>query len=221
FLVDSTLHRSGSGGWGMVSGVEGSVVEEALFERADSFPTPPDGDRGTIGRRLADALVSVCEDSIAGDGRDGEATVATTVFVDAALAAPTRGEAGAEVASGPRVGPLTLEQILCGGTVEVTAVTADGIPLAFGRRSRVIRPRLRRYVLHRDGGCVADGCTSRYRLQPHHVIPWSEGGRTDPDNLATLCWYHHHVVVHRHGYRIDPTSPPHRRRFLPLGHDPP
>jgi hypothetical protein len=143
------------------------------------------------------------------------------VFVDAALAAPTRGETGAETTAGPRVGPLTLEQILCGGTVEVTAITPDGVPLAHGRRRRAIPPRLRRYVLFRDGGCVADGCDSRYRLQPHHIVAWSEGGRTDPDNLATLCWFHHHVVVHRMGYRIDPASPAFRRRFLPPGHDPP
>jgi 5-methylcytosine-specific restriction endonuclease McrA len=220
FLLQPTLDRSGYRAWGMLSGLDGSVVERALFERADTFPPPPDAARATIGGRLADALVSVCEDSLSGDG-DGEATVLTTVFVDAALAAPTRGETGAEVAAGPRVGPLTLEQILCGGTVEVTAITPDGVPLAYGRRRSAIPPRLRRYVLHRDGGCVADGCTSRYRLQPHHLVPWSEGGRTDPDNLATLCWFHHHVVVHRMGYRIDPTSPAFRRRFLPPGHDPP
>ena len=35
------------------------------------------------------------------------------------------------------------------------------------------------------------------------------------ENLATLCWYHHHVVVHGMGYRIDPTAPAQRKRFLP------
>jgi 5-methylcytosine-specific restriction endonuclease McrA len=221
FLLQPTLDRSGYRAWGMLSGLDGSVVERALFERADTFPPPPDAARATIGGRLADALVSVCEDSLSGDGDGNGATVLATVFVDAAMAAPTRGETGAETAAGPRVGPLTLEQILCGGTVEVTAITPDGVPLAYGRRRSAIPPRLRRYILHRDGGCVADGCTSRYRLQPHHLVPWSEGGRTDPDNLATLCWFHHHVVVHRMGYRIDPTSPAFRRRFLPPGHDPP
>lgn len=77
-------------------------------------------------------------------------------------------------------------------------------------------------MLHRDGGCVVDGCTSRYRLQPHHITPWSEGGRTETGNLATLCWFHHHVVVHLMGYRFDADSPPLRRRFLtPGGPDPP
>ena len=46
-----------------------------------------------------------------------------------------------------------------------------------------------------------------------------------PRNLATLCWWHHHVAVHRRGMRIDPQSPPQRRRLLPTsrscGYQPP
>jgi hypothetical protein len=127
----------------------------------------------------------------------------------------------AAVAAGPALDPAALAALTCDGTVEVTGITADGTPLAYGRRSRAIPPRLRRFVLFRDGGCVADGCVSRYRLQAHHVIPWSQGGRIDPDNLATLCWHHHHLVVHPLGYRLDPDSPAFRRRFLPPRHHPP
>jgi hypothetical protein len=37
-----------------------------------------------------------------------------------------------------------------------------------------------------------------------------------------LCWYHHHVAIHSLGYRIDPTSPVHRRQLLkPQNHGPP
>ena len=103
---------------------------------------------------------------------------------------PVTAETGVWIADGPRVGPATVERILCEGSVEVIARTEDGEPLAMGRTSRAIPPRLRRFVLARDGGCTADGCTSRYRLQPHHRVPWSEGGPTDPSNLTTLCWYH-------------------------------
>ncbi|MGB9359214.1 MAG: HNH endonuclease, partial [Acidimicrobiia bacterium] len=80
-----------------------------------------------------------------------------------------------------------------------------------------------RFILHRDARrCTISGCTSRYRLQIHHIDPWSDGGRTDPENLTTLCWFHHHVVIHGQGHRIDPTSPPQRRRLLnPQIHAPP
>ncbi|NOY55751.1 MAG: HNH endonuclease [Actinobacteria bacterium] len=64
------------------------------------------------------------------------------------------------------------------------------------------------------------GCLSRHSA--HHITPYSQGGPTDPENLTTLCWYHHHVVIHGMGYRIDPDTPPQRRRFLkPGGNDPP
>lgn len=143
-----------------------------------------------------------------------------TVFLDGDLAANTSGETGAEVEFGPRVGPATLERILCSGAVQVILNQTDG--LVASHATRAIPPVIRRYVTWRDGGCSIDGCTSRYRLEPHHVRHRADGGGHDPDNLTTLCWYHHHVAVHGSGYRIDPSSPPQRRRLRPTsGADPP
>ncbi len=206
--------------WGTLPGYEGSVVDQVLTARAERFPTPPDGNSLTLAQRRADALVAVCQDATGGEGG---VTAAVTVFVDAATAGSSAGEAGVSIESGPRVGPKTLERILCGGNVEVTALSAEGEPLSIGRRSAVVPPKLRRYVLWRDGGCAIDGCTSRYRLEAHHIAPYSEGGGTDADNLAAVCWFHHHVVIHGMGYAIDPDSPPQRRRFLKPepGPDPP
>ena len=106
------------------------------------------------------------------------------------------------VLAGPRLGPGTLEEIICNGNVDLIGFTEMGKPLDLGRRSRTVGRKLRRHVLHRDGGCMVDGCPFNYRLEVHHVIPWSHGGRTDADNLMTLCWYHHHVSVHREGLQI-------------------
>ncbi len=145
------------------------------------------------------------------------------MFVDAALAAPTGGEAGVATQSGVRIGPAAVQELLCDASVEVT-VTHQGRPVWEARRTRTTPRRLRRYVMHRDGGvCAVDGCQSRYRVQPHHIHARRRGGTDDPDNLTLLCWYHHHVVVHGYGYRIDPDSPPQRRRLLrpPSGRAPP
>jgi hypothetical protein len=193
--------------WGELDGYSGAVVDKVLTEVADRIPLLPDGLRPGLGYRRAAALTAICEESRPG----GVTTPLITVFVD---------EFGAEVAGGTTVGPEILDKVACGGNLEVIR-TLGGQPLGMGRRSRVIPNRLRRFVLHRDGGCTADSCTSRYRLEPHHVIPWSQGGPTDPENLATLCWFHHHVVVHGWGYRIDPHLGPGRLRFLKPGSDPP
>jgi hypothetical protein len=207
---------------GRMVGIAGRVFEEALHTVGDRLPGAP-GVRSRATRN-ADALSKIAQDAL-DDGNHH--TVATTplvtVFVDAARTAATGGETGVTVAAGPRVGPNTLEAMICSGSVEVTALTGDGTPLNIGRRSRVVPAKLRRFVLHRDDGvCTADGCSSRYRLEAHHIVPWSQGGATDADNLTTLCWYHHHVIVHGEGFAVDPNTPPRRRRFLqPRDHDPP
>ena len=126
-------------------------------------------------QRYADALVSIAHDSLNGNQTEGTAPgPVVSIFVDAHLAVSTNGETGAEIATGPRVGPLTLEQILCHGQTEILMTAPDGTPLAVGPTSKTIPPKLRRFILHRDGGaCTADGCQSRYRLQPHHITPKS------------------------------------------------
>ena len=221
--LDQTAYRM----WGLFPGTDGQTVEQALTDRADQFPKPPNGKPQPRGQRLADALVAISQGSL--DGSHDESSVGNgrgplvSIFVDATLAAETNGQAGAETSTGIRVGPLTLEEILCDGHVEILKTNVHGEPLTVGKTAKTIPPKLRRFILHRDGGaCTADGCRSRYRLQPHHIVPRSHGGSHDPSNLTTLCWFHHHVVIHRNGYRIDPDSPPQRRRFLkPNGRGPP
>lgn len=193
--------------WGRLDGYGGAVVNKVLTEEADLIGELPNGERPGLGYRKAMALVNKCERSTGG----ASSTPLITVFVDSD---------GAHVESGTSVGPEILEKIACGGSLELMK-TADGEPLSVGRRKSVISPRLRRFVLHRDGACTAEGCTSRYRLQPHHKQPWSEGGPTDADNLVTLCWFHHHVVIHGWGYRVDASRGFRRIRFIPPGHDPP
>ena len=202
--------------WGRLPGFEFRLFEKAIDERADMFRDLP-GPAPQAGARRADALVSIAQDSLEGrgwnaeGGRSGDPLV--TVFVDAGLSGASGAEAGAEIEFGPRIGPATLERMLCGGAVQVV-VTGDGWGPVATDAARAIPPAVRRTVAWRDGGCTIDGCSSRYRLEPHHVRPWSEGGGHRPDNLTTLCWYHHHVVVHGEGRRLDPESPPGRRRFL-------
>ena len=222
--LQPTLNQTYYQVWGGLPGFEGRLLEQALTERADQFLPMPDRKPIPRSQRFADALVSIAQDSLDGTPTAGvPAAPLVSIFVDAELATRTNGEAGVNIDSGPRIGPLTLEQILCDGHVEILTTGPDGTPMTVGPRSRTIPPKLRRFILHRDGGaCTADGCQSRYRLQPHHIQPVSKGGTHDPQNLTTLCWFHHHVVIHRNGYQINPNSPAQRRRFLPPdGRDPP
>ncbi len=222
--IQPTLDDTAWSLWGKLPALEGKHIAETLDQVADDLPQPPHSHRESRATRRADALFVVCDRHHPGETETAAAGpgVPATVFIDAtdSPARPT-----AWLASGPRVGPSTLERILCGSPIDVTALTADGQPFKIGSASTAIPPATRRFVLWRDGGmCTADGCASSYRLQPHHLTERSDGGDHHHTNLTSLCWYHHHVVVHGRGFRIDPTSPTRRRRFLPparSNNDPP
>ncbi len=224
-VTQTSLDGREGRGWFRLPGFELSILEKAIDERADQFRDLP-GPSSPAQARRADALVSIAQDTLdpahSGQTRHNSRDPLVTVLVDATLAADTRGEAGSEVEFGPKVGPATLERILCGGRVQLVGIDR-GRPVVTSDATHGIPPAVRRYVIWRDGACTIDGCSSRYRLEPHHVRRRHHGGDHDQDNLATLCWYHHHVKIHGEGYTLDPATPPQRRRLRPppRGADPP
>jgi hypothetical protein len=181
---------------GGLDGVTGAVVDKALTEKADQLPELPDGTRGSTGWRRATALYE-----LASGGQTPQTQV--TVFIDANKATKTDGRAGVRLEAGPRVGAQAIANILCNSTTEVTVNTEDGEPMRYGRNTRQIPPHLRRAILNRTSGyCAVFGCDSRYRVEAHHITPWSQDGTTNPENLIGLCWYHHHIAVHEQGFNI-------------------
>lgn len=203
-----------------LSGYDWQLVNRALDERADRFPR--ESHLWSREQLRADALVAIAQHWM--DGTAGptiETGPVVTVMVDAADAAESSCEAGVELTAGPRIGPDTLDRILCDGSVELVFDPGSGRPIAVGPTTRVVPPKLRRVVLSRDGGCTIDGCTGRYRLEVHHIVPRSQGGSHDLENLTTVCWWHHQVAIHGRGNRIDPASPAGRRSIIPQSGDPP
>ena len=74
-----------------------------------------------------------------------------------------------------------------------TAVSSKGVPLWLGRSRRIANLGQTAALIARDKGCSFPGCdTAPEWTERHHVIPWSEGGLTDLNNLTLLCGYHHH-----------------------------
>jgi HNH endonuclease len=197
------------------------MIAQALHRKETELPVLEDQ---TNGQRRLDALASICLDSLTGtggeDGSEGRAVTVAEVFVDALLASQTQGESGATLSSGPKAGFDVLSEILCSGKVRIIA--SDLNCLFYSDLGEAVPPALRALVMARDMGiCSIEGCRSRYRLQIHHISPRSRGGSHHPDNLITLCWYHHHVAIHGMGMEIDPKTPVHRRRLRwPRGRDP-
>ena len=73
------------------------------------------------------------------------------------------------------------------------AVDAKGVALNLGRTRRIASLGQTAALIARDDGCSFPGCDAAPEwCERHHIVPWSEGGVTDLDNLTLLCRYHHH-----------------------------
>ena len=175
-----------------MGGMLGAMVDGTLSELADRLPVDSDLPQSRDGAwRRAMALANLC-------AGDDPPPAQITVFVDAAVATSADGAAGVYLEAGPAVGREALEAVLCESLSSVIVDSEQGEPMRYGDSKRSIPPALRRAVIHRDGNaCVIDG--SRNRLQVHHIVPRSEHGPTEAENLITLCWFHHHVAIHRLG----------------------
>lgn len=61
--------------------------------------------------------------------------------------------------------------------------------------------RNRHQLIHVEGrGC--EECGSRENLETHHIVPESEGGGHEIDNLAVLCAEHHRGPLGVHGSKV-------------------
>ncbi|HET6835808.1 MAG TPA: HNH endonuclease, partial [Acidimicrobiales bacterium] len=96
---------------------------------------------------------------------------------------------------GPVLPAGLADYLSCDSTVRYLLLR-HGQPLAMGRRQRTVTPRVRAVIEHRDGGCRVPGCDQARWLHIHHLVHWTHGGGTDPDNLLALCPAHHRMVHH-------------------------
>jgi hypothetical protein len=96
------------------------------------------------------------------------------------------------------------------GTADVHAVVVcNGVvlhapgQLNLGRSSRLANRAQRRALRGLYRTCAIPGCSVHYdRCKLHHIIWWSNGGRTDLDNLLPVCSAHH-ANIHNDGWTIE------------------
>ena len=55
--------------------------------------------------------------------------------------------------------------------------------------------------------CQAPGCSSRRKLEVHHILFRSHRGSDDPENLITLCHGHHRRGIHDGALRVQGAAP--------------
>ena len=80
---------------------------------------------------------------------------------------------------------------------------STGGVLNYGTSRRFATEKQSLALIARDQGCAFPGCTDPPEwTEKHHVIPWSEGGPTDLDNLANRQYVPHEV-----GPQLDAARP--------------
>jgi hypothetical protein len=95
----------------------------------------------------------------------------------------------------------TVRRIACDATIAVALDDDVGHTMYEGRATRFPSDAQRREVRRRDRHCRFPGCTNVTFTNVHHIVPWKPSGRTDLDNLALLCLFHH-GVVHRKSWKM-------------------
>ena len=220
---------------GLPSGPPAGVSAETPATPGAPDADAPDTGRPVVrtSSDLADGLVAVAESFLAGKvagaddaeiyqvvvhaGTDvlaGPAVPAADPGVSAETSpAPARvpgdpaDPARCHVEDGPAISVSTAQMIACTAALSWMRHGDAGEILALGRRRRRPSSAIRRAARERDHcRCRFPGCESR-RVDLHHIQHWANGGRTDLDNLISLCPYHH-KVVHDRGYLI--AAPPGR-----------
>src|SRR6185437_4336420 len=105
------------------------------------------------------------------------------------------------VEDGPAISVSTAQMVTCTAALSWMRHSDAGTILALGRRRRRPSSSIRRAARDRDHcRCRFPGCESR-RVDLHHIQHWVNGGRTDLENLISLCPWHH-KIVHDRGYLI-------------------
>ncbi len=99
--------------------------------------------------------------------------------------------------TGQMLSPESVRRLACDAGIIPAVLGTSGQVLDLGRTARVWTGPARQAVIVRDRGCVFPGCDRPPAwCDIHHCTYFSNGGRTDRDNAALVCGFHHELIHH-------------------------
>jgi uncharacterized protein DUF222/HNH endonuclease len=188
---------------------EGARIVRGIERELRRVPVRPNGGLHDAAARRFDAAVRIFSARNAADPDPERATIVVHAPAEVLLglartAASDIGwgrAAGCEIEGGPVLHPETARRLCCDARIQVVLEDRNGTPLRLGRTTREPSTAMMRLLRHRDRECRFPGCGRRGFLQAHHIEFWSRGGRTDLENLALLCFFHH-KLLHEGGWSV-------------------
>jgi hypothetical protein len=181
---------------GELPDVMGVKVEATINKLVERMKPPKGQPWERRERRVADALVQMCDAvEVAEKVETPQLAPQPLFYVDVPPEGPV------EVAGIPLPDAM-VEKLRTGAKIDPVLVDPEGAPVAVGRRSSSLSPKVVRAVLLRDLHCRCGECDLRYGLHVHHLRPRSWGGSDDPSNLAAVAGVHHPVLIPHGPYAL-------------------
>jgi hypothetical protein len=210
---------------------EGHSVIATALRTAESPDVAGEPARSPAQRR-ADALVDICrrfldhQQTRRGGRHRPHLNVITTL--------PDLQNGGdGRLVDGTPLDAAILSRLACDAGVHRVVTDGRSSILDYGTTTRTAPAPLYNALVIRDGLCRFPGCDRPPDwTEAHHLVPWTDGGPTDLDNLVLACTRHHHVL-HTPGWdakllpdntleitdpqgRVHTSHPPNHRPPLPL-----
>jgi hypothetical protein len=159
---------------------EGAVFEAAAHEVRDAMFR-----EGAVDLSWGEVLVEMARRSLAATSIERCRRFLPSVHVHCDTGA-------VQLTNGVTLPAAIADYLLCDSSIR-PVWERDNVPFGAGRNQRTVPDRTRRMIEHRDRGCRVPGCGNR-RVDVHHIVPWADGGATDPANLLSLCRRHHRLL---------------------------
>ena len=200
---DGSMADHGTSNEGDRNGSSTSAGGDSSCGSEPTDGTEPDyvvPDQRTSEQKLLDAIMTLIEMAAASPTASRLNGSPPTVNVHVTLKDLEDGRGAGWIDGSTEPIPLsTINMLNCDGDTTITLFGDNGQILRQGKAQRLANRRQRRALAARDGGCVIPGCTvPPSRCQAHHIVPWVSKtfrpGRTDIDNLALLCPFHHATI---------------------------
>jgi Domain of unknown function (DUF222)/HNH endonuclease len=175
---------------GLLDPVGGTALKAALEPLARKAG---DDDTRDHERRLADALIELALHAMDQATPRQRPHLNVTATIGTLYLIP--GSASAEMDHGMPVSEVTVNRIACDCSISRHIFDGESVLIDLGREKRVVSPKLRKALERRDHHCRWPRCTRPASwCDAHHVVAWTRGGPTNPDNLVLLCTRHHWQV---------------------------
>jgi hypothetical protein len=197
--ADSGSTGGGHGGGGSYGdggrGIGGGNARDADADSARAS-SGSDGGRSTGGGRASG------EDAGNGSQADGRSGGMWLGARGARLWVPDGGRRVTEIVGAGPISIETVRRLVCDCDIARVLVGPDGEIVELGRTARTASAAQHRLLAIQEGGCTFPGCDRPpHWCQAHHIIWWSNGGRTDLACLTLQCSHHHHLL-HEGGYSV-------------------